>query len=235
LVPFEDIHGIRGAFVRWSTEMPPLLISRGSGVWWRELVLKSLSLQELCSVGGDDYDEFTIREEIAARDRRSMFDASVAAFQNYMATAAPPVASRAPADDLLHAIETLNDYDRPLAVQIAALLHIAGVDAAEGRAGMAGLLDRILGLEYEHWDKVLHFGQHSNFRTAVKNGVAQVTLIGGVPDRQAAEALIACTRSTAMPGMSMSRALPVPWHRYSRVRMMGWSDLSPISSANTTS
>jgi hypothetical protein len=26
-------------------------------VWWRELVLRSQSLQELCSLGGETYDE----------------------------------------------------------------------------------------------------------------------------------------------------------------------------------
>jgi hypothetical protein len=49
------------------------------------------------------------------------------------------------------------DYDRPLAVQIAALLHVAGVDAAEGRRGMASLLDKILGLEYAHWNEALNY------------------------------------------------------------------------------
>ena len=45
---------------------------------------------------------------------------------------------------LASALETENDYDRPLAVQIAALLHVAGVDVAAGRAGMASLLDKVL-------------------------------------------------------------------------------------------
>jgi hypothetical protein len=119
-----------------------------------------------------------------------MFDASVAAFQKYMgANMVQPAPSRPPTDKLLHVIETENDYSRPLALQIAALLNVAGVDPTEG-AGIATLLDKILGLEYEPWDKVLNFGQHSNFRTAVKNGVAQVTLVGSVDNRQAAEALM---------------------------------------------
>jgi len=56
---------------------------------------------------------------------------------------------------------------------------------------MASLLDRILGLEYDHWAKALQLDPRSNLRAAVKNGVAQVTLVGGVSSIDAAESLIA--------------------------------------------
>ena len=191
----EDVLWLADRLVRRAETVPKparlVLVSRGSGVWWRELVLKSQSLQELCSLGGEAYDEVTIPEELTQRDRRSMFDASVAAFRAHRnALSAPSAELQPPSDDLIHALETENDYDRPLAVQIAALLHVAGVDAAEGRPGMASLLDKILGLEYEHWDKALNFDPRSNLPTAVKNGVAQVTLVGRVDSVQAAEALI---------------------------------------------
>ena len=157
-----------------------VLLSRGSGVWWRELVLRSQSLQDLCSVGGEAYDEIEIPEEMAVRDRRSLFDASVEAFRAHGSTiAAYTTELRPPSQDFVRALETEDDYRRPLAVQIAALLHVAGVDA-EGRQGMAGLLNRILGLEYEYWDKTLKIGGQSNWQVAVKNGVAQVTLVGAV-------------------------------------------------------
>src|SRR5215211_8424092 len=133
-----------------------VLLSRGSGVWWRELVLKSQSLQELCSLGGDAYDEMTIPQEIVVRDRRALFDSSVIAFRDHGgALTTQARALSPPSGDLLRALESDDDYDRPLAVQIAALLHVAGVDAGESRQGMASLLDKILGLEYEHWDKAL--------------------------------------------------------------------------------
>ena len=60
------------------------------------------------------------------------------------------------------ALDTEDDYQRPLAVQIAALLHVAGVDA-EGGQGMASLLCKILGLEYDYWDKALRIGRQSNW------------------------------------------------------------------------
>src|SRR5215211_7042958 len=156
-----------------------VLLSRGSGVWWRELVLKSQSLQELCSLGGDAYDEMTIPQEIVVRDRRALFDSSVIAFRDHGgALTTQARALSPPSGDLLRALESDNDYDRPLAVQIAALLHVAGVDAGEGQ-GTAGLLDKILGLEYEYWDKALNIRGKPNWQAAIKNGVAQVTLLAG--------------------------------------------------------
>ena len=53
---------------------------------------------------------------------------------------------RPPADDFWHRLDTEPDYARPLAVQIAALLHVADSEVAADRPGIAYLLDRILGL-----------------------------------------------------------------------------------------
>jgi hypothetical protein len=168
-----------------------VLLSRGSGEWWKELVVKTQSLQFLCSVGGDAYDEIEIPEAVTVQDRRSLFDTSVKALLPYRGALAPNSGALGPpSDDLIRTLQTEEDYDRPLAVLIAALLHVAGVDAAEGRRGMACLLDKILGLEYEHWNEALNFDARSNWPTAVKNGVAQVTLVGRVDNVRAAEKLI---------------------------------------------
>jgi hypothetical protein len=168
-----------------------VLLSRGSGVWWGELLLKSQGLQELCSLGGEAYDEITIPEQIAVSNRRALFEASVTAFRAHgTALTAQPGAARPPSDDLLHALETEDDYDRPLAVHLAALLHVAGVDAAEGRRGMASVLDKVLGLEYEHWDEALNIAGNPNWQRAMKNGVAQLTLVGQVESEQGARELI---------------------------------------------
>jgi hypothetical protein len=170
---------------------PVYILSRGSGVWWRELVQKSQSLQDLCSLGGEAYDEIEIPVTIAVHDRRALFDASVKAFRAHGSTI-PGYAteSRPPSPDLFRALDTEDDYQRPFAVQIAALLHVAGIDA-EGRLGIAGLLNKILGLEYEYWDKALKIGGQSNWQAAVRNGVAQVTLVGAVESAQRAAELIA--------------------------------------------
>src|SRR5262249_8443789 len=152
--------------------------------------LKSQSLQELCSRGGELYDEISIPAEIARHDRVSLFQVSVAAFQAHGSAAdANSTESRPPPADLIHALEAGNDYHSPLAVQMAALLHVRGIDAERGH-GIAHLLDLILGLEYDRWDKTLKSAGQPNWQAAVKNGVAQTTLVGGVEGGQAAEALI---------------------------------------------
>jgi hypothetical protein len=191
----EDVVWLADRLVRRAESNPKparlVLLSRGSGVWWRELVNKSQSLQQLVSLGGDAYDELKIPEAINRLDRKKLFDESIKAFGNYRNVLNPNRMELAPGDDLLRALQTEADYDRPLAVQIAALLHVAGVDVAEGRPGMASLLDKILGLEYAHWTRALQLDPRSNLEVAVKNGVAQVTLVGGVASMVAAETLIA--------------------------------------------
>jgi tetratricopeptide (TPR) repeat protein len=167
-----------------------VLLSRGSGVWWRELLLKTQSLQDLTSLGGDAYDQISIPERITRRDRRSLFDESLKAFRGCVTTLNTRVGEpRPPAADLIRALETEDDYDRPLAVQIAALLHVFGVEA-EGRHRMEHLLDRVLGLEYAHWDRTLKISGKPNWQRAIKHGVAQTTLVGVVNGAQAAEQLI---------------------------------------------
>jgi tetratricopeptide (TPR) repeat protein len=167
-----------------------VLSSRGSGVWWRELLLKSQSLQDLTSLGGDAYDEISIPESITRQDRRSLFDKSLRALRRHLAALNAPVGEPPPAtDDLIRALETEDDYDRPLAVQIAALLHVFGVEA-EGRYRMKLLLDLVLGLEYAHWDKTLKISDKPNWQRAIKHGVAQATLVGVVNGADAAEQLI---------------------------------------------
>ena len=110
-----------------------VLLSRGNGVWWWELVLATQSLQMLCSLGGEAYDEIAIPEDIPVRDRRALFDAAVTAFLPYRSALAPKEGPlRPPADDFWHRLDTEPDYARPLAVQIAALLHVADIAVAGG-------------------------------------------------------------------------------------------------------
>jgi hypothetical protein len=70
----DDVVWLAERLVRQSDAAPKparlVLISRGSGVWWRELLLKNQSLQELCSLDGDRYDEVEIPEVITLGDRR---------------------------------------------------------------------------------------------------------------------------------------------------------------------
>ncbi|MGA2292808.1 hypothetical protein, partial [Bradyrhizobium sp.] len=121
-----------------------------------------------------------------------MFDAAVESFWSLRRRSQPDCAAQPPARSaaLIRALVTEEDYDRPLAVQMAALLQVCGLDAGTGGQHVAGLLELVLGLEYAHWDQALPLGPDSNLAAAVKNGVALATLVGGVETAEAAAALI---------------------------------------------
>jgi hypothetical protein len=168
-----------------------VLLSRGAGDWWRELVRQSQSLQDLFSLGGDRCDEIEIPERIVPADRLRMFEMAVESFRA-LGDQLNADGARSPAKSsaFTQAIESGGDYDRPLAVQMAALLHAYGVDAGPGGHTVARLLDLVLGLEYEHWGKILKLYQPGNLRPnlgeAVRHGVAQLTLVDGVATADAA-------------------------------------------------
>jgi tetratricopeptide (TPR) repeat protein len=190
----DDVIWLADRLVRRAETVPTparlVLLSRGSGVWWRELLLRSQSLQDLCSVGGEAYDEISLPEAIAAPRRRALFEASLSAFRARRGSIdKQQSATAALSADLVYALETESDYDRPLAVQIAALLQAFGVDI-DGHHSMARLLDRVLGLEYEHWDKALKITGQPGLQKALKMGIAQTTLVGGADNAEAAQALI---------------------------------------------
>ena len=92
--------------------------------------------------------------------------------------------------ELLQAIETESDYDRPLAVQIAALLYVAGVMQRTAARAWRACSIGFSAWKYHHWDKTLSIAGQTNWQAAIKNGVAQVTLVGHVDGAAAAEALI---------------------------------------------
>jgi hypothetical protein len=92
------------------------------------------------------------------------------------ALGAPARTSHGPAAELVRALETESDFDRPLAVQIAALLHVAGTGAAEDGQGMAGLLAKFSGWNTSTGPKDAQAGGQPNWQAAIKHGVAQVTL-----------------------------------------------------------
>jgi hypothetical protein len=71
------------------------------------------------------------------------------------------------------------------------LLHVYGVETSTGGHTVPQLIEQVLGLEYEHWGKTLKLDDVSNMLQAIKNGVAQLTLVGGTGSRAADAVLIA--------------------------------------------
>ena len=94
-----------------------------------------------------------------------------------------------PLPERLRRIDTDAGYARPLAVQMEALLWLASAAPETSATGVDVLLRRVLGLEREHWKKLL--GALDEERTRdVERGVAQITVVQGVPSRASAEQLL---------------------------------------------
>jgi tetratricopeptide (TPR) repeat protein len=168
-----------------------VLLSRGVGEWWKELVPKSQSLQDIFGLGGGAYDEIEMPENIPVQSRRTLFTEAVYAFLELRnSTTTEQIEPARPSEALINAVNTERDFDRPIALEIAALLHVSGQSAGDAKPGMEHLIDMVLGLEYGHWDDALMLDPRSNWPAALRNGVTLTTLVGGTEDDQAAEALI---------------------------------------------
>jgi len=89
--------------------------------------------------------------------------------------------------DRLERIISGEGYERPLAVQMEALLHLMA--ATPDAPGIDKQLDSVLGLERAHWDKLLGALDREAKRD-MDRGVAQVTAVHGTPDQPAAEHLL---------------------------------------------
>ena len=110
--------------------------------------------------------------------RTQLFDAAVTAFGER----GWPRPSAGPPPELRARIAAGEDFERPLAVQMAALLWLASAEPAAGSAGIDKLLDRILGLERAHWVKLLGVPSEDQARD-LGRGIGQVTLVQGVESR----------------------------------------------------
>ncbi|MGF1456214.1 MAG: tetratricopeptide repeat protein [Alphaproteobacteria bacterium] len=137
--------------------------------------------------------------EAADPERRlALFDASWQAFRQRVEAMGYP-----PADDPDAAfrarIATQPQFARPLAVQLAALLHLAarppessvpGASAMAPGEDTAKLLKQVLSLEKAYWARALDDAGKDRL-DAVERGLAQVTLVGGVDTEDHARALLA--------------------------------------------
>lgn len=174
-----------------------VMLARGAGdTWWPDWLDKTSTLQRLLDAGGPTipgkgrpYDVIRVPNDLRPSDRAAMFDAAYQAFVQHR----PPDREPAPYSERLERlIETDARYDRPLALQMAALLTAWGYDPAAGGSDISDLLSKIVGLEREHWDRVSKLGDGDrNAREALGRAVALATLAQGIGGREAALDLLA--------------------------------------------
>jgi tetratricopeptide (TPR) repeat protein len=166
-----------------------VLLARSAGDWWERLRDEHLPMQQLFADRSGWPGVLSLPPFESPEQRTALFDASCAAYAPvFQAQDVHPPSADLPAS-LRDAVAEGPDHRRPLAIQMAALVWLAGSPGADGGPGIAGLLDQVLGLERRHWEQLL--GKLDNAaRTALERGLAQVTLVRGAPTHEAAESLL---------------------------------------------
>ena len=194
-----------------------VLLSRGAGDWWTRLAEDD---QVVCTLfGGHLLDVVPLGGIASGRDRLDLFLAAVKAFTPRLAEmgyAVPPdgEATRLLTEQL-KPVETNEGYapgegyDRPFAIEMKALLYVAAMAPGANEPGVHKLLANILGLERDHWPKLVPLRDETGSVVAarvsdIERAVGQITAVQGVEGRPAAEALFMADRF--YEGQRQSRA-----------------------------
>ena len=134
--------------------------------------------------------------DVAALPALSTGQQRVDLFQESLKAFAPLLGAQGytlPADELAREprrrIESGLGYTRPLAIQMEALLWLASAAPEAGATGVDELLRRVLGLERNHWKKLIGALDEERTRDMAR-GVAQVTAVQGVPSPASTERLL---------------------------------------------
>jgi tetratricopeptide (TPR) repeat protein len=162
-----------------------ILLARSAGEWWERLVTEQPELDGLVASAVDASAVVPLSVIPQPAQRTALFDAAATAF----AERGWPRPSPGPPPELRARIAAGEDFERPLAVQMAALLWLASAEPAAGSASIDKLLDRILGLERAHWVKLLGALSEDQLRD-LGRGIGQVTLVQGVESIATAERLL---------------------------------------------
>jgi hypothetical protein len=166
-----------------------VLLARSAGDWWSNLHDESIDVQRLFRGVGTE----AVRPELpflsTAGDRRAIFDASLTAFRAVLEAQGAGRPTGTPPRDYLARIESEPEYGRPLALQMAALVWLASTRSSGGASDVADLLRLILGLERNHWRKLLGDLDDERVRDMAR-GAAQVTAVQGTTTAESTEQLL---------------------------------------------
>ena len=185
-----------------------VLLTRAAGDWWQR-VSGHDAVQTVFGAGHGPGDIQQIPGITSGRDRLDLFLAAVDAFKPRLIDMgyAMPVAGNGPPETWeitralgkrLEVVESNagykkgEGYDRPLAIQMEALLFLASQPPGANEPGVAPLLTRIIDLERQHWPKLVGKLDGLEGRLPIRHmerAVAQATGVLGVPAIRSAEEL----------------------------------------------
>jgi hypothetical protein len=169
-----------------------VLLSRGEG-WWQDIYRTEPEVQVVFNKRGAPHGDVIAASPLPeGPERLQVFDAMRATLapiveQQAAAGRFPPVKETALPQDRRDRLATNPAYARPLALQMEALLSLAG----EGGGEIAELLESVLLLERNHWRKVIvGLADDGRREMAMRRGISQVTALGGVEAKPALQRLM---------------------------------------------
>ncbi len=170
-----------------------VLLTRSAGDWWTMLIDENDALRRLFRSRPGEPAAMLMPTMAKGHERIESFHASVRALEPMMRAQG----YLARADDLpvprLARLATSDRYERPLAIQMEAMLWLASSTPGDDELGIETLLNRVLGLERAHWAKLLGPLDEDRSRD-LRRGLAQVTVVQGVETAPATESLLMADR-----------------------------------------
>ena len=166
-----------------------VLLARSAGEWWTTLHDDTPELQRVFRGTAGAPNVAALPDLSTGQQRLDLFDASRKVFAPLLsAQGYVPPSDELPQERRCH-IESGAGYARPLAIQMEALLWLASATPEAGATGVDELLRRVVGLERNHWKKLIGALDEERTRDMAR-GVAQVTAVQGVSARRSAEDLL---------------------------------------------
>ena len=163
-----------------------ILLARSAG-WWERLREEHDALARVFSGTPEQPDALVLSPISSVAARQALFVESVKNFWPVLQSQGVPKPKGPPSRDRLFRITKGDGFERPLAIQIEALLWLCAAPTAGG--GIDAQLDAVLDLERAHWEK-LTGPLDDDARAPMERGAAQVTAVAGTDSDAATEALL---------------------------------------------
>jgi hypothetical protein len=165
-----------------------VLLTRTAGEWWDALHDETPEIQVLFRRDAHGPGVVELPAISTPEQRSALFLATAEAMAPTLAAQGYAKPADAPSPERLARIEHDAGHGRPLAVQMAAMLWLASVPDAD-TIGVDKLLARVLGLERDHWSRLLG-ALGDDRKRAIARGVAQTTAVQGTASKPSTENLL---------------------------------------------
>jgi tetratricopeptide (TPR) repeat protein len=163
-----------------------VLLARSAG-WWERLREEHDALAQIFAGTRKWPDALALSPISSMAGRQSLFVESVKSFWPILQSQGFPKPKGPPSPDRRFRITQGDGSERPLAIQIEALLWLCGTPTTGN--GIDAQLDEILSLERAQWQKLT--GQLDDVALCdMERGAAQLTAVAGAESRAATEALL---------------------------------------------